>query len=208
MTKLILIPILLGLAIVSILVLIPENTSQSESIYETGFTFYDVEKIKSALSTQNIFMSSPTAITDHTIGQYCTYFDDNSIQRTVKYCTTTAILNSEGQPLGNINMGGTTNGPVMALALLDTPDIFTSENGVSFVFETMIEILVCDCWEQKQPGGFESVGAWINAAKMKYVQSSNTAPLKSKISGLNDMNLILEITLKDGSYLWTLIILK
>ena len=30
----------------------------------------------------------------------------------------------------------------------------------------MIETLVCDCWNDKQPGGFESVNAWIDAAKI------------------------------------------
>jgi len=71
----------------------------------------------------------------------------------------------------------------------------------------MIESLVCDCWEDKQPGGFESVRAWLNTAEEKYAESSQTT-LKSKITGLDNMTLILEITSTDESYLWTLIILK
>ena len=73
MNKLILIPILLGIAVVvSISILsISENTSQPQSkpIYEMGFTYYDVEKIKTSLAKQNISMSTPNAITDHTIGK-------------------------------------------------------------------------------------------------------------------------------------------
>ena len=209
MNKFIIIPILLIIGGILLVLSVPEETQeiQSKPIYETGFTFYDVEKIQNSLAEQNISMTAPTAITDHTIPQYCTYSDGQSIQNTVQYCTTTSIMDSEGNPIGNINMGGTTDGPVMALAILDTPDI-SSENSVSLVFQTMIDTLVCDCWEQKQPGGFETVSEWIDAAKTKYAQSSHTAPLVSKINGLNEMNLILEITSKDESYLWTLIVLK
>jgi len=208
MNKLILIPILFGVVIIPALFLFsePPSSSPSTSIYESGFTFYDVEKIKSALSLQNISMSTPTAITDHTIGQYCIYFDDE-IQKNIQYCTTTTILNSDGVSIGNINMGGTIDGPIMALAILDTSDIISSENEVDFVFQTMIETLVCTCWNDEQPGDFESISAWLNTAKIKYVESSATT-LKSKIDGLGGMNLILEITSKDDSYLWTLIILK
>jgi len=139
MNKLILIPILLGIAVVvSISILsISENTSQPQSkpIYEMGFTYYDVEKIKTSLAKQNISMSTPTAITDHTIGKYCTFFDDENVQNTVVYCTTTAILGSDEEPLGNINMGGTTDGPIMALAIIDSsPFLDSKEDEVNNVF--------------------------------------------------------------------------
>jgi len=212
MNKLILIPILLIIAGILLVISIPEDTSPPESkpIYTAGFTFYDVEKIQTSLEEQNISMSTPAAITDHTIPQYCTYFDEQSIQKTVEYCTTTAILDSDGEPLGNINMGGTTDGPIMALAIIDSSPFLDSRLvEIDIVFQTMIETLVCDCWEEKQPGNFESVSEWLNVAKEKYGATGIAqTTLKSKIDGLNGMNLILEITSKDESYLWTLIILK
>ena len=210
MNKLILISILIGIVVIGgVLFSLSDDTSLPESkpIYDSGFTFYDVEKIQSALSLQNITMSTPTPITDHTVNEYCMYFDGDT-QKTVQYCTTTAISNSDGNSFGNINMGGTVDGPVMALAIMDTSDAYSSKNDVSIVFQTMIETLVCDCWEEKQPGGFESVSEWIDAAITKHAQSSNSAPLKSQINGLNGLNLTLEIVSKDNKYLWTLIILK
>ena len=211
MNKLILIPILLGIAVlVSVSLLsISENPSQPQSIpiYEMGFTFYDVEKIKTSLAKQNIFMSTPAAITDHTIEQYCPFFVDGNTQ-SIEYCTTTALLDSDGKPLGNINMGGTIDGPIMALAIIDaSPFLDSRENEVDFVFQTMIETLVCDCWEEKHPGGFESVSAWLTTAKMKYIEFSKPT-LTSNIASLDNKRLILEITSKDESYLWTLIVLK
>jgi len=210
MNKLILIPILLSIAIIiSISIFsISENTSQpqSKSIYEVGFTFNDVDKIKKSLSTQKIFMSSPIEITDNTIGKYCPYLID--IQNPIEHCATTAITDIHGNPLGNINMGGTTDGPIMALAIIDSsPFLDSKQDVVNPVFQTMIETLVCDCWEDRQPGGFESVRAWLDSAAEKYTEFP-TITLTSKIEGLENMNLILEITSTNEKYLWTLIILK
>jgi hypothetical protein len=189
--------------------LIPENSSMpsSENLYQYGFTFYDVEKIKASLSEQNIFMSTPTPITDHTIENYCAIRDE--ILSTITYCTTTAIQGPNGKSLGNINMGGSPDNPIMALALVESsPFLDSKSNEIEIVFEIMIETLVCDCWNEKQPGGFESVNVWLDAAKIKYAESSQTIPLKSTIIGLGNETLILEITSKNDSYLWTLIVLK
>ena len=210
MNKLFLIPILLGIVVVVSISIYStsENTSQpqSKSIYEVGFTFNDVDKIKKSLSTQKIFMSSPIEITDNTIVKYCPYFTD--IQNPIEHCATTGITDIHGNPLGNINMGGTTDGPIMALAIIDSsPSLDSKQDVVNHVFQTMIEILVCDCWEDRQPGGFESVSAWLDVAAEKSVESTQNT-LTSKINGLENMNLILKITSTNEKYLWTLIILK
>ena len=212
----VLIPILFGIVAVTSVLLFPtfdnESTeTQPKSIYGVGFTYYDVEKIKTALENQNISMSLPTAITDHTIGRYCAFFDDDEkVQRSVEYCTTTALLDSDGKSFGNINMGGTVDSPILALALIDvSPFLDSKKDEVSSVFQTMIETLVCDCWEEKQPGGFESVDMWLETAEKKYAESSQTAPLKSKIDGLDGKKLILEIkSMGESSYRWTLFVLK
>ena len=192
-----------------VIFLIPENSSMpsSDNLYQSGFTFYDVEKIKESLSEKNIFMSIPTPITDHTIENYCAIRDD--ILSTINYCTTTAIQSPDGKSLGNISMGGTPDNPIMALALVESSPFLDSKfNEVEIVFKIMIETLVCDCWNEKQPGGFESVNAWLEAAKIKFAESSQTIPLKSTITGLGDETLILEIKSTSDSYSWTLIILK
>ena len=209
MNKKILIPIIVIIisAIAIFLILEQSPMPSSENLYQYGFTFYDVEKIKASLSKQNIFMSTPSPITDHTIENYCAIRDD--ILSSINYCTTTAIQGPNGKSLGNINMGGTPDNPIMALALVESSPLLDSKsNEIKIVFQTMIETLVCDCWDEKQPGGFESVNAWIDTAKIKFTESSQTIPLKSTITGLGDETLILEITSKPDSYLWTLIVLK
>jgi|TARA_B110000438_G_scaffold198543_1_gene190043 hypothetical protein len=208
MNKKIFIPVVIIILSTIAIFLIPENSSMpsSEKLYQSGFTFYDVEKIKLSLSEQNIFMSTPTPVTDHSIGNYCAIRDD--ILSTINYCTTTAIQDN-GRSLGNFSMGGTPDNPIMAIALVESsPFLDSKSNEIGIVFGTVIETLVCDCWNEKQPGGFESVDAWIETAKVKFAESSQTIPLKSTITGLSDETLILEITLKNDSYLWTLIVLK
>jgi hypothetical protein len=207
--KKILLPIIVIMISAIVIFLIPENSSMpsSDNLYQSGFTFYDVEKIKESLSEKNIFMSIPTPITDHTIENYCAIRDD--ILSTINYCTTTAIQGPDGKSLGNISMGGTPDNPIMALALVESSPFLDSKfNEVETVFKIMIETLVCDCWDEKQPGGFESVNAWLEAAKIKFAESSQTIPLKSTITGLGDETLILEIKSTSDSYSWTLIVLK
>ena len=209
MNKKIILPVLIIIFSAIVFFLIPENSSMpsSENLYQYGFTFYDVEHIKESLSEQNIFMSTPSPITDHTIENYCAIRAD--ILSTITYCTTTAIQGQNGKSLGNISMGGSPDNPIMAIAAIDSSPSFDSKsNEVEIVFETMVETLVCECWNEKQPGGFESIATWINAAETKYAESSQTIPLKSTVTGLGNETLILEITYKNDSYLWTLIILK
>ena len=209
MNKKILFPIIIIIISAIAIFLIPENSSMpsSDNLYQYGFTFYDVEKINESLSEKNIFMSIPTPITDHTIENYCAIRDD--ILSTINYCTTTAIQSPDGKSLGNISMGGTPDNPIMALALVESSPFLDSKfNEVEIVFKIMIETLVCDCWDEKQPGDFESVNAWLEAAKIKFAESSQIIPLKSTITGLGDETLILEIKSTSDSYSWTLIILK
>ncbi len=209
MNSKIIIPIIVIILSAAAIFLIPEESSMpsSENLYQYGFTFYDVEKIKTSLSEENIFMSTPSPVTDHTIGNYCAIRDD--ILSKISYCTTTAIQGPDGRSLGNISMGGVPDNPIMAIAVIESkPFVNSKSDEVKIVFESMIESLVCDCWNEKQPGGFESIEAWIDAAEIKYVESSQTTPLKSTVDGLGDETLILEITTKNESYLWTLIVLK
>ena len=208
----ILIPILIAIVmVIAISVVLFSVGSESQPLpeptYETDFTYADIEKITDILATQNISMSLPTKITDYTTRQYCTFFDEDK-QRIMKYCITTALLDSDGKPLGNINMGGTSDDSTMALAIIEaSPFLDSKDDEVNFVFQTMIETLVCNCWEEKRPGGFESVHQWLKTAEEQYLESSQTT-LISKITGLDQKQLILEITSKDEKYLWTLIVVK
>jgi len=208
MNKKFFIPILIGIAIIPILAFFPADSSDTPSTPKIDFIYSNVDEIQKILIAENISMSNPNVISDDTVGQYCTYFDNRNVQRFVQYCVTTALVDTDGKPLGNLNMGGNPISPSMALAILEvSPNTDSKRDKIVFIFQTMIENLVCDCWAEEQPGGFESVSAWLDAAQKKYSESTQTT-LKSKIDGLGQKQLILEITATEKSYLWTLIVVK
>ncbi|MBI1663129.1 MAG: hypothetical protein IS860_06515 [Nitrosopumilus sp.] len=206
--KLIIIPIILGIAAAtSYAMLLPEEPSEplTTPIYDSGFTYYDIEKIQTSLKEHDIFVSSPTAITDHTISQYCTFFE-KGLPRNVEYCTTTAVLDKNGNTIGNINIGGSTVTPILAIANLETDTLESDKEKTYAIFETVIQTLVCDCWEEEEIG-FESIPEWLDTVHTFYYDSDQRS-IKSKIDNLADTEILLEITPKDDSVLQTLIILK
>ena len=203
--------ILIGIAIIisgsAILLYSTPSEIESTPVYDTGFTYYDIEKIQKTLSTKNIFVSAPTAITDHTINQYCTFFE-KGLPRTVEYCTTTAITDIHGNALGNINIGGDTNSPVLAIANLETSTLESNQDEVLAIIEAMIETLVCDCWEEeKSDDDVESISAWVDLVHEFYYDSGERG-IKSLVDDLGTSEITLEITPKDNSILQTLVILK
>ena len=208
MNKVILISILIGIAIVfSLVSLYSEYPDDSSSVPKIDFIYSDLDKIQKNLVANNISMTTPVPITDHTVDQYCTFFDGENVQNFVQYCLTTALVNSDGETLGNLNMGGNPVTPIMALAIIETsPFIDSKKDDTAIIFENMIDILVCDCWKDQQPGGFESVSEWLDAAQNEYEESDQTT-LKSKINGLAQKQLVLEITATEKSYFWTLIVM-
>ena len=210
MNKVIVIAVLVGVVITvsAFLLLSNDASSTPESIltYDAGFTYYDIEKIQNNLEERNISVSTPVAITDHTIDYYCTYFE-KGLPRSVDYCTTTVVLDNEGDTLGNINIGGTAESPVLAIANIETSSLESNPDEVFVVFETMIETLVCDCWEEEKSVDYPTISTWIEGVQTFYVDS-NKRDIKSKIDDLAGHEILLEITTKDDSILQTLIILK
>ena len=209
MNKVISISILIGIGIIFSLVLFySESSDDSSSMPKIDFIYSDLDKIQKTLVANNISMTTPVPITDHTVDQYCTFFDGENIQNFVQYCLTTALVDSDGETLGNLNMGGNPVTPTMALTIIETsPFIDSKKDDVAIIFETMINTLVCDCWTEQQPGGFESVSEWLDAAQNEYEKSDKTT-LKSKIDGLAQKQLVLELTTTEKSHFWTLIVIK
>jgi len=146
MNKTFFIPILIGIAIIPILVFYADDSSDTLNTPKIDFIYSNVDEIQKILISDNISMSNPNVISDDTVGQYCTYFDNDNVQKFVQYCVTTALVDSDGEPLGNLNMGGNPISPSMALAILEvSPNPESKRDKIDFIFQTLIENLVCDC---------------------------------------------------------------
>ena len=199
-----------SMSVASVVLLSSESQPDSEPkpVFLNDFTYSDISIIQEELSEKNIVVSNPTEITDYTVKQYCTFSDDKNKQESVKYCMTTAVIDPDGKSIGNINMGGSDDYPVMALAIIEaSPFLDSNVDEIKSIFSSMVDTLVCDCWDEKKPGNFESVTQWIDTAEQRYLESGKKS-LKSTIDGLDNKKIILEISSTDNSFLWILIILK
>ncbi|MEC4848576.1 MAG: hypothetical protein RI100_05245 [Nitrosarchaeum sp.] len=209
----ILLPTVMGLGIVFVLLGITFSQPTVEPILrepmgyeELNLSYVDSNSIlKSSLMSNGILMSSPLKFTGDSIAQYCTFYQDEIKQNSITYCTSTELKDSEGKFLGNIHMVGTLDSPNAVLGVVQTDPNLSNLDSLKITYQIMINSLVCDCWQDKKPGNFESVSQWIDAAKSYHLEAKRTTS-SSEISGLADKQLFLEITTNSEGYLWKLII--
>lgn len=210
MKTLVIIPTVIGIiaAISASVLLMGDSKSEHESIpvHAYGFTYDDIELVRTSLAEYGIVVSSPTAITDNTIDQYCLYFD-KGLLRSVSYCTTTVVHDSSGNAIGNINLGGHVDSPILAIVNLETTTLDDNRNVAFTIFESILESLVCDCWEEQQSQEFPTPVSWFEAVE-KFYLDSDKRNVKSKIENLENTEIFLEVTSKENSVLRTLLILK
>ena len=206
MKKKILIPVISVIvitAIVGIFLIPPTEKAESDTL---SLSYTETNKdIQSLLAIHDISMSSALRLNGFSIKEYCTFFADESIQNAIEYCTSTELLDQDGQYLGNIHMVGRSSSPKYVIGVIQADPVVSQLDDIKIVYQTMIESLICKCWEEKKPGGLESVSAWIDAANTHHLEAKKITS-KSEISGLAQKDLLLEITTNTEGYLWKFII--
>ncbi|MCE9651794.1 MAG: hypothetical protein K8Q89_01845 [Nitrosarchaeum sp.] len=219
MKKTILLPVVVGIAAAIIILAIAftltqkpiplnENPTPVNEIPSNKTTFSYVNSnsiMKSVLSSKGISMSSPLKFSGDSISKYCIFYGDDVKQNSVEYCTSTELKDSEGKFLGNIHMTGSKDSPNTVLGVIQTDPFMTQLDSVKTVYQTMVESLVCDCWQAQKPGGLTTVSAWVDAAKSHHLEGKHTTST-SQIDGLAKKQLFLEITTNTKGYLWKFII--
>jgi len=206
MNKIFLISTISVIVLAIIVVVLISPTSEKLENDSSSISYVDTNKdIQSQLQTQNISMSSALRLNGFSIDKYCTFFADESIQNSIEYCTSTELLDSDGQYLGNIHMVGASNSPKYLIGVIQTDPIVSQLEEIKIIYQIMIESSVCTCWDEKKPGGFESVSDWIDAVNAHHLEAERTTS-KSEINGLAQKDLLLEITTNTEGYLWKFII--
>ena len=178
----------------------PETDADEFSINYTDSN----KELQLLLVDNDIHMSSPIRLNGFSIEKYCTFFSNDIIQRSIQYCTSTEILDSKGGFLGNIQMVGSNHKPEYVIAAIEVNDSLSQLQDLKIIARTMVETLVCTCWEEESPGGFGTVSEWIDAALEHHSEGLRTTS-KSEVSGL-DKRLLLEITTKPDVTEWKLVI--
>ena len=171
-----------------------------------NFSYIDSNSIlKSLLGSKGISMSSPLKISGASIEKYCTFYADAEKQNSIQYCTSTELKDSDGKFLGNIHMIGSLDSPSTVLGIIQTDHSMSSLDSIKFTYQTMVESLVCDCWQDQKPGNLESVSAWVDATKSHHLDGTHITS-NTQISGLAQKQLLLEVTTNTEGYLWKFII--
>ncbi len=206
MNKKILIPVISLIGIVVIIGIFMIPLSEEEESETLSISYTDTNKnLQNELSVHKISMSSALKLNGFSIEKYCTFFSDESIQNAIKYCTSTELLDSEGQYLGNIHMVGVSDSPKYVIGVIQADPQVSQLDDIKIIYNTMIEYLVCDCWDAQKPGEFNSVSEWIDAANTHHLEAKRITS-KSEISGLAQKDLLLEITTNTEGYLWKFIV--
>lgn len=176
------------------------------SLPELEFTYDDSNsKLKEKLEFFDISMSKPIKLINRNyLEEFCTFFENEDLQNQVDYCTSTELRDSEGKYLGNIHMVGSRQMPKIILALIQTGPFMQNLDDVKTVYNVVIEDLVCDCWNEVQPGDIETIAGWVD--KQRDFHTSDTKPTSKSNLSLSGMQLQMELTTNTEGYLWKLLI--
>ena len=188
-------------------VLIIDNDDRISSSSNTlSLSYVDTNKeLQHDLELFNIKMSSPLKLNGFSIDTYCTFFSDELIQNSIEYCTSTELLDSKEQYLGNIQMVGSNAFPEYVIGVMQSDSSVSQLEDIKIIVNSMIESVICDCWDEKKPGNFESVSSWIDATNLHHLENTSVTS-KSTINGLNEKPILLEITTNENGYLWKFLI--
>ncbi len=171
-----------------------------------SFTYADANSdLQLALVESNIHMSSPLKLNGFSIQKYCTFFSDELVQNSIDYCTSTEILDSRGGFLGNIQMVGSNHRPEYVITAIQTDHIVSESTDLKTIIQTVVDTLICSCWEIESPGGFATIPMWIDAT-LEHHESGVSTTSRSTVSDLAGKNLLLELTANPEGYLWKLVV--
>lgn len=185
-----------------------DNVNAPDSFSEFDFTYVDANsKLKESLASMGISLSSPVKLSKiEDIEKYCSFFSNEKMADIVEYCTSTELRTSEKKFLGNIHMVGSKNLPKIVLVVIQDDPFLQNLNYTKSVYETVIDNLVCNCWEDIGSEDIESVGDWIDAQKNFHLGDKN--PTSKSHANLMSFKLQLELTTNTEGYLWKLMISK
>ena len=178
----------------------------SEQSPELDFKYMNANsKLKEILDAYSISMSVPVELKDsNSIEKYCSFFEDPNIQKLVDYCTSTELLDSDGNFLGNIHMVGSPKLPKIVLVLVQADPFMKELDEIKSIFSVVIENLVCNCWEVIKPSGINTIDEWIERHR-EFHSSAVRTHSKSTLE-LEGKQLQIELTTNTEGYLWKLLI--
>lgn len=184
------------------------ETSKIDSL-SLDFTYDEANSVlKQSLQSQGIAMSSPLRFPkQQDIEKWCKFFTDSEKQKLVEYCTSTELKDQNGNFLGNIHLVGSPSTPRLVLVVLESNPVMDNMNQIKTVFGTVTKELVCDCWEDVKPGGYETVENWTDALRDFHISGSKPHSESTSVS-LASKHVQIQLTTTKEGYVWEMLIAR
>ena len=184
------------------------ETSKTDSL-SLDFTYDEANGVlKQSLQSQGIVMSSPLRFPkQQDIEKWCKFFSDSEKQKLVEYCTSTEIKDQSGKFLGNIHLVGSPSAPKLVLIVLESNPLLDNLNQIKTVFGIVTKELVCDCWEDVKPDGYETVENWVDALR-DFHTSGSKPHSESKSILLASKHMQIQLTTTKEGYVWEMLIAR
>lgn len=184
------------------------ETSKTDSL-SLDFTYDEANSVlKQSLELQGTAMSSPIRFSKpQDIEKWCKFFSDTEKQKLVEYCTSTEIKDPNGNFLGNIHIVGSSDSPRLVLVVLLSNPMLDNMNQIKTVFVTVAKDLVCDCWEDIRPDGYETVEKWVDALRDFHINGSKPHS-ESKSILLASKHMQIQLTTTKEGYVWEMLIAR
>ncbi len=159
-----------------------------------SYEAYDV--MRDDLGLAGITMSSQITLQNDRAVEYCSFFGGY----VPEYCTSTEMKDATGAFVGNVHMMGTPQKPQVALGVIQSDGIMSQRSYMVAVASTMIDTLVCKCWPDLLPGGFENVRQWVDTTMSLHIEEGTSSTI-SRIDGL-PVPVLMEVITNDAGYEW------
>lgn len=183
-------------------------TTKSESLplgTGLGVTYTETNyQLKQILEEKDISMSSPIKLdTARGIYTYCNFFTGPE-QQLIEHCTSTELLDSEGDFLGNIHAFGSPEEPKRIMAVIQVDPFLNQKEDAKTVFSVLTDHIVCQCWDEKNDEGL-SMDDWAEAYLTSHIGAGKPTT-SSNIILLEDKSIQMKLITNTEGYEWQLLI--
>lgn len=161
------------------------------------------KSLQTSLKSYNVIMSSPIRLNSiDLIEQYCLPLVAQMEHTPISFCTSTELKDENGKFVGNIHMLGSLKSPGLILAAIQTGISENELYKVNELFNAVLKIVVCDCWNEMQPLGY-TLDSFIEQLYYNHTTSS-AIQTKSKIIELEGRKIQFILTTDNQNYEWLL----
>ena len=170
-----------------------------------GITYTEMNyELKQILEENAISMSSPIKLDDlRAIWTYCNFFQGEE-QKLVEHCTSTELLDADGNFLGNIHAFGSPDDPKRIMAVIQVDPFLNQKEDAKTVFSVLTNKIVCDCWNVKNDEGL-SMNDWAEAYITSHISAGKPTTVSNTIF-LEDRSIQMKLITNAEGYEWQFLV--